>query len=413
MAHESISDQTVDAGLLTDHLLIARGTSSNFKVLLSALQTLLNDTSFTATETDSEAIRLVVDAAGLGDVKALDIDYISGLVEAMESEAIVLINIDETGSTGGNISGFEVLSTSEGSASIYGMRVGVNVGPIHQEVGTFGDMDSMLVKAVDQLAALVSGGAGNVSVFVADDDTITIGDAATFGELEIVLGTGASGSGIAPVFEFSTGVDTWDTFVPTDGTEGFRNTGLILWDAADLSTWAVGTGSEYLIRITRTRNSLSTTPILDEVQIAALTEYTWDKDGALSVATLTVGGTPVKSFTPLLIAASNETTALSTGTAKFTFRMPGAFVVTGVRASVGTAPTGSVLTVDINDGGTTILSTKLTIDATEKTSTTAATPAVVSDTALADDAEITVDIDGIGSTIAGAGLKVYLLGYYT
>jgi len=110
------------------------------------------------------------------------------------------------------------------------------------------------------------------------------------------------------------------------------------------------------------------------------------------------------------IACSDETTALTTGTAKVTFRMPCAMTVTAVRASVTTAPTGSVLTVDINDGGTTILSTKLTIDAGEKTSTTAVTPAVISDTALADDAEITIDIDAVGSTIAGAGLKVWLIG---
>jgi len=69
--------------------------------------------------------------------------------------------------------------------------------------------------------------------------------------------------------------------------------------------------------------------------------------------------------------------------------------------------------VDINEGGTTILSTKISIDASEKTSTTAATAAVISDTALADDAEITIDIDQVGSSVAGAGLKVYLIGTKT
>jgi hypothetical protein len=109
-------------------------------------------------------------------------------------------------------------------------------------------------------------------------------------------------------------------------------------------------------------------------------------------------------------AVSDEATALTAGTAKLTFRMPCAMTVTSVRASVGTAPTGSTLIVDINENGTSILSTKLSIDATEKTSTTAATPAVLSDSTLADDAEITIDIDQIGSTIAGAGLKVTLIG---
>jgi hypothetical protein len=114
---------------------------------------------------------------------------------------------------------------------------------------------------------------------------------------------------------------------------------------------------------------------------------------------------------PIGVACSDETTALTTGTAKATFRAPYAMTLVGVRASVTTAPTGSVLTVDINENGSTILSTKITIDAGEKTSTTAATPPVISDTAIADDAEITIDIDTVGSTVAGAGLKVWLIGY--
>jgi len=114
----------------------------------------------------------------------------------------------------------------------------------------------------------------------------------------------------------------------------------------------------------------------------------------------------------LVIAASDESTALTTGTAKITFRMPRAITLTAVRASLTTAQaSGSIFTVDINESGTTILSTKLTIDNTELTSTTAATPPVISDTALADDAEITIDIDQIGNGSA-KGLKVMLIGTY-
>jgi hypothetical protein len=125
------------------------------------------------------------------------------------------------------------------------------------------------------------------------------------------------------------------------------------------------------------------------------------------------GQTSLEYFTPpaeLVIACSDETSNLTTGTAKVTFRMPYAMTLSSVRASVNTAPTGSTLIVDINEGGSTILSTKLSIDASELTSTTAATAAVISDTALADDAEITIDIDQIGSTVAGKGLKVVLKG---
>jgi hypothetical protein len=114
----------------------------------------------------------------------------------------------------------------------------------------------------------------------------------------------------------------------------------------------------------------------------------------------------------LVVACSDETTALTTGTAKITFRMPRAVTLTAVRASLTTAQaSGNIFTVDINEAGTSILSTKITIDNTEKTSTTAATPPVISDTALADDAEMTIDIDQIGDGTA-KGLKVALIGTY-
>ena len=116
--------------------------------------------------------------------------------------------------------------------------------------------------------------------------------------------------------------------------------------------------------------------------------------------------------TSFVLACSDESTAIdSTGT-KVTFRMPFAYTVTAVRASLTTAGTGANLfTVDISEGGTTILSTKITIDATETTSTTAATAPVISDSALADDAQMTIDVDQLDSGGVAAGLKVYIIGY--
>lgn len=110
------------------------------------------------------------------------------------------------------------------------------------------------------------------------------------------------------------------------------------------------------------------------------------------------------------VAASDTSTAITAGTGKVTFRMPHALTLTAVRASVNTAPTGATIIIDINEAGSSILSTKLSIDASEKTSTTAASAAVISDAALADDAEITIDFDQVGSTIAGTGVVVTLIG---
>jgi hypothetical protein len=111
----------------------------------------------------------------------------------------------------------------------------------------------------------------------------------------------------------------------------------------------------------------------------------------------------------IIVAASDETTDLATGTAKVYFRMPYAGTLLAVKAAVNTAPTGSTLIVDINEAGTSVLGTKLSIDASEKTSATAASAATITDSALANDAEITIDIDQVGSTIKGKGLKVSLL----
>ena len=122
----------------------------------------------------------------------------------------------------------------------------------------------------------------------------------------------------------------------------------------------------------------------------------------------TVDDVAARAVKVVQFAASDESTALTTGTAKIVLRMPHALTLTEVRASLGTASSSGAVTVDINKNGSSILSTKLTVDQGEKTSTTAATPAVISTASLGDDDEITVDIDGAGS--GAAGLKIALIG---
>jgi hypothetical protein len=111
------------------------------------------------------------------------------------------------------------------------------------------------------------------------------------------------------------------------------------------------------------------------------------------------------------VAFSDQSSAITAGTNKITFRMPYAMTVTEVRVSLRTAQTsGSIFTVDLNEAGTTILSTKATVDNTEKTSTTAATAPVISDSSLADDAEMTVDVDLVGDGTAVGGV-ITIIGY--
>lgn len=168
-------------------------------------------------------------------------------------------------------------------------------------------------------------------------------------------------------------------------------------------------GGRAVINATGTSGTFSYFSATDTVSQATITAagraILDDADAAAQRVTLGI-------VCPIVVAASDESTALTTGTAKVTFRMPYAMTLTGIKASLTTAQTaGSLLTVDVNEGGSTILSTKLTFDNNEKTTVTAATQPVLSDTALAADAEITVDIDTVG-TSGAKGLKVTLLGYY-
>lgn len=109
----------------------------------------------------------------------------------------------------------------------------------------------------------------------------------------------------------------------------------------------------------------------------------------------------------LVVAFSDESTALTTGTAKITFRFPCKATIVDLRASLKTASSSGTPTFDINETGTTIISTKLTIDANETTSTTAAAAYVLSDANIADDAEMTIDIDTAGTGAVGGKIIFY------
>jgi len=134
--------------------------------------------------------------------------------------------------------------------------------------------------------------------------------------------------------------------------------------------------------------------------------------GTLTIANgivLTSNSSVIGMEESLTVALSDETTSITTGVAKITLRAPYAWTLTRIpRASLSSASVSGIPTVDINVNGNSILSTKLTIDENEKTSTTAATAAALSSTSIADDAEITMDVDVAGS--AAKGLKVTL--YY-
>jgi hypothetical protein len=62
-----------------------------------------------AITTDTHTIGITTDAKGYGDVKSVDIDYITGAIATGQDEAVILVNVDESLATGGDVIGLEVL----------------------------------------------------------------------------------------------------------------------------------------------------------------------------------------------------------------------------------------------------------------------------------------------------------------
>ena len=158
-----------------------------------------------------------------------------------------------------------------------------------------------------------------------------------------------------------------------------------------------------------------------EIKISALTNVT-SLVGADTFPVVQSGTTKEADINDVLnlvpvcitVALSDESTPITAGTTKMSFRMPFGMVLTDVRTSlVGAGSSSGLTTIDINETGATILSTKLSIDFGELTSTTAATPAVISDSALADDALIEIDIDAVTGGADEVGLKLHMIGTRT
>lgn len=124
-------------------------------------------------------------------------------------------------------------------------------------------------------------------------------------------------------------------------------------------------------------------------------------------------------YDTIIASCSDEVTPISLGGPKTTFRAPYAMdlAVVGsegyIRASLTTAPVGAAFIIDVTMNGLTLFSQQIVIDDGTKTSVGSAIPAVLSVTSIPDDAEFLVYVTQVGSTYAGAGLKVAVTGIKT
>jgi len=279
----------------------------------------------TATAINETGIHQEVDAAGFGNVEGYRMDYITGAITAGEDTALMLLNLDRFASLGGGVNMLECLSTT-GAADAECIHVGVGLDVIHQTSGTLGNMSNATTTdsgtETNRRAAFIDTGT-DVTIFPANSDNVLIGDTARFGEISFVLDTEASGAGIKPTFEYSSGVDgsgdtTWATFNAIDGTNGMRDSGEITIPVEDIgSAWVVGSNVEFQIRITRTQGGLGTVPIENIVQIAAVTDFRWNLDGLIQIDKILASST-ANNFAGLGVATNTPGTLFSVhGAANF------------------------------------------------------------------------------------------------
>ncbi len=98
---------------------------------------------------------------------------------------------------------------------------------------------------------------------------------------------------------------------------------------------------------------------------------------------------------------------LSAGTGRAKFYIPGPITIGNVRASVGTAPTGSEVIVDVNKNGTTIFTTQISRPKIFAGQTLVSTNTPQIRELIAGD-YLTVDIDQVGSLNPGSDLSVQI-----
>jgi hypothetical protein len=317
-----------------------------------------------------------------------------------------------TGETTASTARIALLPSMTGNG---GKFLRVNAGATDYEVATIsGGGDALTSGTLAQFAATTSAQLRGV-----------LSDESGTGEF---LTTNGSGASLTSLPAAAAGTLTGATLASNVVTSSLTSLGTVttgVWQGTAIgdsylssaSTWNAKESSlTFSTGLTRTTNTITINTSQNIATLSNLTSNgivtTSGGTGALSVDTATK---PKAEAVEHGFALSDETSdnTASTTVPKITFRMPHAMTLTAVRCSLTKAATGAAFIVDIHEAGATIMTTnKLSVDASETTSNTAATAATLTDTSLADDALIEVFIDQVGVTTdnTGEGVKVWIIG---
>lgn len=137
-----------------------------------------------------------------------------------------------------------------------------------------------------------------------------------------------------------------------------------------------------------------------------------EKGVAGGVATLDAGGKVPMAQMPALSRvhafSASGVLVVGSGAHRIYNDTSTAWTIHSVRASVGTAPTGSSIIVDVNVNGATIFTTQANRPTITDSGFTSGKLTNMDVTTVASGSYLTIDIDQIGSTIAGSDLTVQI-----
>lgn len=265
--------------------------------------------------------------------------------------------------------------------------------------GTSNSLQGQVVVVVDTAVTLTFS-AGEPAVARTDRVVLQIRDTDFDGsgstDARVLVLKGNTTTGAAATVPASS-ILLWDVLVPIAASS-------ITFTSArtDRRVWA-GTSLRIPVNSATERDALTGIPGLEVTRLD-----TGDVQQYWSSAWRTIAPTPAPTIPPVTppTLSMGGTLVLATGKGRWFNDTGQTLVITGVRASVGTAPTGSSILVDVNLGGTTIFTTQGNRPAITATNFTSGKVTNMNVTSWTSGTYLSVDVDQIGSSVAGADLTV-------